>query len=54
MRNKLHNLQARVNIKVNECNELINEAKKQMAPLNALFDWNIPVILTRVRSIFWC
>ena len=47
MRNKLHNLQARVNIKVNECNELINEAKKQMAPLNALFDWNIPVILTR-------
>lgn len=30
-----------------EIKNLISLAKKQMAPLNALFDWNIPVIITR-------
>ena len=47
MKNKLKALNEKVNNKVNECNELIDEAKKQLAPLNALFDWNIPVILTK-------
>lgn len=47
MKKKLQELKEKVNKKIDECNLLINEAKKQMAPLNALFDWNIPVILTK-------
>ncbi len=47
MSKKLTELKIKVNKKTEECNVLINEAKVQMAPLNALFDWNIPVILTR-------
>ena len=47
MKKKLKELKEKVNKKIDECNLLINEAKKQMAPLNALFDWNIPVILTK-------
>ncbi len=32
------------NVKIDE---LIKKAKAQMAPLNALFDWNIPVLITK-------
>ena len=47
LKKRIKLLKEQLEILEKEANEILNVAKRQMAPLNALFDWNIPVILTR-------
>lgn len=47
LKKRIKALKEQLDILEKEANELLEVAKRQMAPLNALFDWNIPVILTR-------